>query len=211
MPADEKTLQHDLELARADVLRGEAPSALGRLKKIQLEIDDLHGTSLWANYQLVYAGALGAMMDPGTPAAFTETFERISELKEGGEVLAMRAHEGFAKFLVGSRSPRIARDHYQKAARIAEELGLLEEIAHYELCVISIDLEEERSPHRAAFHNLKQAAKSGYTAIEQSRAWIHYLEEIQEFGGRLLAARKGEEAEVGYFRGLLSKIRRNPE
>lgn len=209
MTSDEKTLQHDLDLARADVHRAEAHLALGRLASIQMQIDDLRGTSLWAEHELTYAGALAAMMDPGAHTAFEEALIRISELEEANPALEMRAHEEFGKYLIGKRAFTAARKHYQAAEKVAEELDQVEDVAHFQMCIIRIDLEQDHNPQFVALQKLKEAAKDGYTWQEQREAWIHYTEQFREAGRQLVAARKGTEATVDYFRGVLSEIRRN--
>jgi len=209
--ADEKTLQHTLDLARADVVRGQANLALGLLRTVQLEIDDLAGTSIWAEYQLIYAGALAGMNDSGTGSAFEETLSRISRLTEPSPELEMRSHGDFGKYLAGKGWRTAARKHYQLAERIAADLEQAEEVARFQMCIILLDLEENDDPRLGSFQNLKQAAKGRYTAREQHAAWIHYDDEIQDGGKQLVAARKGSDASVEYFRGVLSEIRRNRE
>lgn len=208
MTEDEKTLRHILDLARACVHRGQAYQALGYLNSVQSQIDDLAETSLWAEHELIYAGALGGMADPGAEVAFEETFERLAKLPEPDQPLKMLAHADFGKYLAEQRAYRRAREHYQFAERLAENLERVEDAAHYQMCIIRIDLEDDRNPQLGALQMLKDAAKDGYTALEQREAWIHYTEEFQGSGTQLVAARKRCEASVDYFRGVLSGIRR---
>lgn len=208
---DEKMLQHTLDLARGDVYRGHANLALGHLKTVQLQIDDLAGTSIWAEYQLIYAGALAGMNDLGTNSAFEETLDRISHLSEPNPELEMRAHADLGMYMAGRSSRAGARKHYLLAERIAADLGWAEEAARFQMCIIKIDLEEDQDPRLGSLQNLKQAAKDRYTAQEQHEAWIHYNGEIQDSRKQLVAARKGSEASVDYFLGVLSTIRRNRE
>jgi len=211
MAADEKTLQHDIDLARADVHRGEAHLALGRLNNIQTQVEQLSGSRLWAEHQLVFAGALAAMLDPDAHQAFAEALSRVSKLDDSEQELRMRLHEDFGKYLISKKAQKAAREQYVSAERAAEDLGRPEDVARHQLCIIRIDLQQEGGVRLTAFQNLKRAAKDGYTSVQQRQAWIHYLEESSEMGRRLLAARKGGEASVDYFRGVLSEIRRNRE
>ncbi|MGB7438580.1 MAG: hypothetical protein WBR26_04360 [Candidatus Acidiferrum sp.] len=210
MTSDERT-QQVLNLARAAIHKGQAPLAIEYLKTIQSEIEDLASTSPWAEHELIYAGALAGMNDPAAETAFEETLERISHLSEPNRALEMRAHEDLGKYLAGKRSRSSARNHYQLAERIAVDLDRDEDVARIQLCIIRIDLEESRDPRIVSLQNLRHAAKDCYTAREQHAAWMHYDDEIQSIRNRLIAARKGSEATVDYFRGVLSEIRRNCE
>ncbi len=206
--ADEKMLRHILELARADVLRGQAPRALGHLRTVLSDIENLPETSIWAEYQLIYAGALAGMNDRGAEAAFEEVFTRISALQESDTELMFRAHEDFGRYLAGRHSQPLALTHYKSAERIALEAGMLEDAARVYLCIVRIDLESNRDPRLESLQNLKRAAKDLYTACEQQRAWVQYCQELEESGRVLVAARNGSVASVDYFRGALSTVRR---
>jgi hypothetical protein len=206
--ADEKMLRHILELARGDVLRGQAPRALEYLRTILSDIDDLPETPIWAEYQLIYAGALAGMNDRGAEAAFEEALMRISVLPESDAGLLLRAHEDFGRYLAGRHSHLIALKHYKAAEGIAVEAGMLEDAARVYLCIVRIDLESSRDPRLESLQNLKKAAKDLYTAREQQRAWVQYCQELEESGRVLVAARKGSVASVDYFRGVLSTVRR---
>ncbi len=148
--ADEKMLRHILELARADVLRGQAPRALGHLRTVLSDIENLPETSIWAEYQLIYAGALAGMNDRGAEAAFEEVFTRISALQESDTELMFRAHEDFGRYLAGRHSQPLALTHYKSAERIALEAGMLEDAARVYLCIVRIDLESNRDPRVAS-------------------------------------------------------------
>jgi hypothetical protein len=209
MGADEKKCRRVVDTARACVLRGQAPQALGHLDTIRLEIDDFAGTPVWAEYALIYAGALAAMRDPSAEYAFDDAFKRISQLSVLDPALQTRAHGDFAKYLVEQRSFRRAREHYRFAEKIAETLDESDEVlAHFQMCLIGIDLQERRDPQLHAFQNLRRAAMDGYTDLDQREAWLHYVDEFQRDRRHMLAARKGNEASVDYFRGLLSSVKR---
>src|SRR5215472_2132837 len=174
--ADKKALRHTLDLARKCVLSGEPHRAIGLLSSIQAEIDDLTGESLWAEHQSTYAVALAAMNDPGAEAAFVETLKQITILSEPDLPLEMRTRADFAKFLAGMRACKRAREQYQLAEKLGDRLEGAEDVAHFQLCVIRIDLELDGSPHLAAFRNMRGAARAGYTSVEQRDAWMHYTE-----------------------------------
>ncbi len=209
MAADEKILQAVLDTARGCVLRGQAHLALGHLNCIQSQIEDFVGTSLWVKHELIYAGALAGMRDPDAEAVFEETVKRLTNLSEADKPLEMLVHGDFGKYLAERRSYRHAREHYKIAERIAEYLDVAEDVAHYQMNIILLGLEEDRGPLLGAFQKLKEAAKDGYTPVEQREAWIHYTEAFQDSGAQLVAARKRCEASVDYFRGKLSEIRRD--
>lgn len=208
--ADHENLRDTLHLARGCVHKGEAPQAFGHLKTVQFEIEDLPGTSFWAEYQLVYAGALAGMNDRAAEAAFEDALDRCARLSEPNPVLEMTAHEDYARYLAGIRQPAFgrSRQHYREAERIAENLGREECSAHLQMCVIGLDLRESKSPHLRAFQRLQEAAKDGYTEVQQLQAWIDYKQEIEGFGPQLVETRKGAEPSTDYFRGLLTHIRR---
>ena len=210
MGPDENRLRHILSLARACVHRGQAYQAFGHLRSIESEIDDLAGTSVWAEHLLTCAGALGAMRDSASAAeeAFNEALNRISTLVEPDLALEMLGHEDFGKYLAEQRAFKRARNHYGLAERIAETLNQSEDVARIQLCIIRIDLAERKDPRLGAFQRLKEAAKDGYTHVEQREAWIHYTDTFQNYGAQLIATRKGSEASVEYFRGVLSLVRR---
>ncbi len=205
---DEESVRHFLDLARRDVLRGQPYQALGHLRTIQSQIDSLPRTSPSAEHELIYAGALAGMNDPGAEAAFEGTFQRISELLEPDPALEMRAHEDFGKYLAGKCAHLTARKHFQSAERIAVDLDWPEDAARIQMCIVRINLETAKDPRLPSFQNLKQAAKDGFTAEEQQTAWIHYCNEIEDRERGLVAARKGDVASVDYFRGVLSAVRR---
>ncbi len=210
MGTEENRLRHILSLARACVHRGQAYQAFGHLHSIEPEINDLPGTSLWAEYLLTYAGALGAMRDSASAAeeTFKEALKRISTLADPDPALEMLGYEDFGKYLAEQRAFQRARQHYGLAERIAESLDQPEDVARFQLCVIRIDLEERRDTRLCAFQRLKEAAKDGYTHLEQREAWIAFTDTFQDYGRRLVATRKGDEASVGYFRAVLSEARR---
>jgi hypothetical protein len=210
MREDEKKIRDILELARRCVLRCQAPQGLAQLESVRLEIDDWAGTSMSAEYELVYAGALGAMRDQGAEYAFEDAFKRISELSEADPALKMRAHGDFGKYLAEQRSFIRAREQYRLAEKIAETLDQAEEdLAHFQMCLIGIELQEQREPRLRAFQNLRRAAlMDGCTDTDQREAWFQYIDEFQRDGRHMVAARMGNDASVDYFRGALSQIRR---
>lgn len=207
METDEKRLRRVLDSARACVHRLEAPQGLALLHSIHLEIDDRPRTPMWVEHELIYAGALAAMKDPGAAAAFDNAFRRLSELPEPDPALEMLAHGDFGKYLAEQRAFARAREQYGLAERIAESLEQPEDVARFQMCVIRIDLAERKDPRFSAFQKLKEAARDGYTHVEQLEAWIHYVDTFQSYGQRLLT-RMGSDGSVDYFRGVLSEIRR---
>src|SRR5712671_4046951 len=80
MKTDDEKIRRVLDSARACIHRCQGPQAIAHLDDIRLEIDEFAGKSIWAEYALVYAGALGAMTDSGANAAFQEAFDRIFQL-----------------------------------------------------------------------------------------------------------------------------------
>ena len=214
METTEKRFRNILDLARRCVIRGQGPQALAHLESIRLEIDDWVGTSVWAEYELIYAGALAAMSAPsmrdlGAEFAFDDAFKRISELSEPDPVLKMRAYGDFGKYLAEQRSFLRAREQYRLAEKIAEGLDQSEDLAHFEMCLIGIELQERHDPQLRALQNLRRAAlMDGCTDQDQRDAWFYYIDEFQRDGRQMIAARKGSEASVDYFRGVLSQIRR---
>jgi hypothetical protein len=210
MREDEKRIRDILDQARRHVLRCQAPQGLALLESIRLEIDDWVGASVWAEYELLYAGALGAMRDPGAEYSFEEAFKRISELTEPDPALQMRAHGDFGKYLAEQRSFMPARQQYRLAEKIAESLDQAEEdLARFQMCLIGIELQEQQDPRLRAFQNLRHAALlDGCIDTDQREAWFQYIDEFQREGRQMLAARKGNDASVDYFRGALSQIRR---
>jgi hypothetical protein len=207
--ADDDKLQCTLDRARTCLYKGLAPQSLEYLRDIQADLDDLYGTSLWAQHQLIYACALAAMNESGAEAAFEDTLGRVSALSEPDLALEMTAQQHYANYLAGRRATKLARQHYQRAEKIANSLGREQDVAHIQMCVIRIGLEESKNPQLVAFQRLQAAAKEGYTEVQQREAWIHYMDQFEEIEPQLVAARKGAEASLEYFRGVLSEIRRN--
>jgi hypothetical protein len=211
MKTDEKRIRCILDLARRCVLRGQAPQAIAHLDSVRLEIDDFAGTSVRAEYELIYAGVLAAMRDPGAEYAFDDAFQRISELSEPDPALKMRAHGEFGKYLAEQLSFRRAREQYRLAEKIAESLDDSDEdLAHFQMCLIGIELQEMGDSQLRAFQSLKRAATidGGANAVDQREAWFHYVDEFRSGTRQMLAARKGNEPTVDYFCGVLSQIRR---
>jgi hypothetical protein len=208
METDEKKFRRILELARGCILRGQAPQAIAHLECVRLEIEDFPGTSVRAEYELLYAGALGGMRDSGAEYAFSDAFKCISELSEPDPALQMRAHGDFGKYLAEKLAFKRAREQYRLAEKIAEGLDEPEDLAHFQMCLIGIELQEHGDPRLRAFQNLKRAATEGYTHLHQRDAWFHFIDQFQRDGRQMVAARKGDEASLDYFRGVLSQIKR---
>jgi hypothetical protein len=210
--ADRDNIRCILDLAKTCVHRGQAPRALEHLRSVQSAIDDLLGTSLAAEFELIFAGALAGMNDPAAEMAFEDALKYITELSEPDLTLAMTAHGEYAKYLAGRRMTIRARQHFQQAERLADSLGLNEHVAHFQMCNIRIQLVETSNVEQLrAFQKLQEAAKDTYTEVQQREAWINYTNEIEDTRKRLVAARKGAEGSVEYFRGALSHIRRHCE
>jgi len=207
--ADQENLRYVLNLARTCVHQAQAHQALEHLRNIQNDIEDLEGDSLWAEWQLVYAGALAAMNQRGAETAFEDALKRCAALSEANPALTMLTHSDYAKYLAGRRATGRAREHYREAEKIADSLGREECVAHFQMCIIRLGLEESNSPHRPAFQRLQEAAKDGYTEVQQREGWIHYCEEFDGMSPQLVATRKGTEGSVEYFRGVLSAIKRS--
>ena len=206
--ADHDNLRYTLDEARSCVYKAQPRRALEHLRSIQSEIDDLVGDPLWAEHELIYACALASMNQPGAEQAFEDTLKRIEVLSDPNLALAMAAHADYAKYLAGRPDAKRARYHYQQAEKIADSLGRDECVAHFQMCVIGIGFKESNSPQLVAFQRLQEAAKDEYTEVQQREAWIHYTDQFEEFKLQLVATRKGSEADVGYFRGVLSEIKR---
>jgi len=211
MKSEEKRIRDILDKARCCVLRGQAPQGIAYLDTIRLEIDDFVGTPLRAEYALIYAGALGATRDPAAEYEFSDTFKYLSELAEPDAALSMRAHGDFGKYLAEQKSFKRAREQYRLAEKIAETLEQCEEdLAHYQMCLIGIELQERRDPQLRAFQSLRRAAtiEDGASDADQREAWFRYIDEFRIDTRQMLAARKGNEPTVDYFRGILSQIKR---
>jgi len=218
METGEKRFRNILDLARRCVIRGQGPQALAHLESILLEIDDWVGTPVWAEYAVIYAGALAAMSAPaamrdlGAESAFDDAFKRISELSEPDPALKMRAHGDFGKYLAEQRSFPRAREQYRLAEKIAEGLHHSEQdLAHFQMCLIGIELQEKHDPYLRHFQSLKRAAAiDGATDIHQREAWFGFIDEFQSDARPMVAARTGKASEpsVDYFRGVLSQIKR---
>ncbi len=206
--ADHDNLRYTLNQAKACVYKAQAREALEHLRSIQSEIDDLVGDSLWAEHELIYAGALAAMNQPGAETAFKDTLERIEALSEPDFALAMMAHADYAKYLAGRPDAKRARHHYQQAEKFADSLSREECVAHFQMCIIRIGLKESNSPQLVAFQRLQEAAKDRCTEVQQREAWIHYTDQFEGLESYLVATRKGAEASVEYFHGVLSEIKR---
>jgi len=206
--ADHDKLRYTLDLAKACVHKGEAPQALEYLKSIQPEIEDLAGSSLWAKHDVIYAGALAGMNHPSAETAFEDALKRCAELSTPDPALAMTAHEDFARYLAGRQAMKRAQEQFRQAERIAEDLGREQCVAHFQMCTIRLELEQSKSPRLVAFRRLQEAAKDGSTEVQQREAWISYTEQFEGLAPQVVATRKGTEASVDYFRGVLSEIRR---
>jgi hypothetical protein len=210
--ANKQKLRHTLDLAKACVHRGQAPQALEHLKSIQSEIEDLAGSSFWAEHELIYAGALAGMNNHDAKLVFEDAIGRCTRLSEPDPALLMTAHCDYAIYLAGRRATaNQACEHYRQAEQLADSLGLEESVAHFQMCVIGLDLQKTNSPQFAAFQKLQEASRDGYTEVQQREAWIHYTTELDGFGSQLVATRDGAKASTDYFRGVLSAIKRAPK
>jgi hypothetical protein len=208
--ADHDNLRYTLDQAKACVHEAQPHRAIEYLKSVQSEIDDLVGDPLWAEHELIYAGALAAMNQLSAEPAFEDTLKRIEGLSEPDLRLAMRAHSDYAKYLAGKgrREAKRTRHHYQQAENLADKLGREECVAHFQMCIIRIGLEESNSSQLLAFQRLQEAAKDRSTEVQQREAWFHYTDQFEALEPHLLETRKGTEASVDYFRGVLSEIKR---
>jgi hypothetical protein len=207
--ATDENMRHILDLAKACVHRGQAYQALAYLRDVQPDIDSRKGTSFWAEHEVIYAGALAGMNDPGAGTAFEDALKRCTELSEPDLLLTTTAHIDYAKYLAGRHAIKRAIEHYRHAEKIAETLGHEECVAHCQMCIIGLELVETGSPQLSAFQNLQKASKEGYTEIEQREAWIDYMQELEGLASQLVATRGSGRASADYFRGVLSKIRRS--
>jgi hypothetical protein len=206
--ADTSNLRHILDQARSCIRQAQPHQALEYLRSIQHEMEDLTGSSLWAEHELVYACALAAMNEPAARTAFDEALRRIEGLSEPDLPLTMSAHADYAKYLAGRQSTKSARQHYQAAERIANALEREDCVAHFQMCIERIGLQESKSPHLDAFRKLQEAARDYCTELQKREAWIHYVDEFGEIEPQLVATRRSAEASVEYFRGVLSEIKR---
>jgi hypothetical protein len=142
MEGNDENLVHTLQIARAEVIRLRPHVALEHLRTILRNTEDMPGTSVWAEHQLIYAGALAATGDEASELEFERALERIRNLPTRDIQLEMRAHEDFADFLVRfAHRPSLARQHYESARQLAVEHGLHEPSARLQLRIIKIDLE----------------------------------------------------------------------
>src|SRR5258708_2779089 len=90
MKTNEKTLRHVLDLARAEINQQRPQRALEHLRTIREQIDELRKTPLWAEFQITYAEALGAMCLDAAEHEFQEAFLRLSELSPREPILELR-------------------------------------------------------------------------------------------------------------------------
>jgi hypothetical protein len=212
MKADEEKIRRILKDARACVHRCQGPQAVAHLNSIRREIEDFVGEPIWAEYALVWAGALGAMTDPTAPSAFQEAFDRVFHLPDPDPELRMLAYRDYGKYLAEQLAFPAAREQYRLAEKIAETLDHSEEeLAHLQLCLIGIELQETRDPHLRHFQSLKRAAAiEGATNRQQLQAWFGFIDAFQSDARPMLAARtaRAPEPSVDYFRGVLSQIKR---
>jgi hypothetical protein len=207
--ANENKFRTAVEMARTCVHRGQVQQAVAHLETIRFEVEELVGTSIWAEFELTYAGALAATQDPAAESVFSDAFKRISELSEPNPCLQGLAHRDFGKYLAEKRSLKRAREQYRLSEKIAESLDQPEEAAHCQMCIRGIDLQERGDRRLGAFQKLKRAAViDGATDTDLLNAWINYVDEIQDGTKRMIAARKESEPSVDYFRGLLSQVKR---
>lgn len=209
MEANAENLVNTLEIARAEVIRLRPHVALEHLRTILRDVEDMPETSVWAEHQLIYAGALAATGDPASELEFERALERICNLATRNIELEMRAHEDFADFLVRfPRRPSLARQHYQSARQLAVERGLHEPSARLQLRIIKIDLESDQDPLVPSFRRfMKLSAELNCTDQERLQAWILYSGDSQKTKRGLRAARHGSMPSDEYFRGLLASVR----
>jgi len=210
MKADEKTLRHVIDLARAEINHNRPNLAMEHLRTIREQIDGLRGLPLWAEFQMIYAEALSAMNLDGAEAEFEKALSRLSEMNPRESILEMRAEEHYAHFLSRKDRVPLAREHYQSAETIAVDSGLREDADRIRLCVIKMDLQSSKDPQLKSFRNLKNAAAECESPnSRQLAAWIRYSDQRREQIDRgLMNAREGAIASPDFFKGLLISLER---
>src|SRR5260370_38902122 len=193
MKADEDKIRSVLKEARACVHRCQEPQALAHPDGIRLKIDDFIRKPVWAAYALVLAVALGAITDPAAPSAFQEAFDRISQLAGPDPALRMLAHKDYGKYLAEQLALGPARKQYRLGKKIAESLEHSDEdLAHFDLCLIGIELQERQDPYLRHFRSVMRAAAiEGATKVQQVGAWFVFVDEFQNRAQPVRAARTG--------------------
>ena len=209
MEQNDGKLKHTLELARTEINRQNPHLALEYLKTVQRDVEDMAGSSAWAEHQLLSAEALSAYGDPAAETEFQEALQRISNLPVRDLGLEMRANEHFGNYLASfARRRSLARQHYESAKRVAVESSLPEDSARLQLFISKIDLEADQDPRLRSFQNLmKAAAELHSTAQEQLAAWTVYWSYDEQKKQGLVAARGAGIASVEYFLGLLTSVK----
>jgi hypothetical protein len=202
-----KNLRHILDLARAEIIRGNSSRALEYLRGARSDAEEVKGSTDWAEYQLLLADALAEAGDPTAQAEFEEAVQRACNLRDRDTVLEMRVYDDFGKFLVSfdEHQRSLAREYTQTAYELAVRRGQAEDSARLKLRIVMIDLKfNQNHAGIEAFRNLKKAAKDlGASYQRQLAAWVQYCGETQGIPG-MLAARGRRAASVDYFRGLLT-------
>jgi hypothetical protein len=207
----DSNLDHTVELARAEVNRQRPELAIKHLRTIQSEMENMAGSPIWADHQLLFAEALSAKGDPASETEFEEAFRRIRNLSVRSPDLEMRVYEHFADYLVRfAHRLSLARQYFEAAKKVAVECSRQEDPARLQLRIIAIDLRVDEDPQLESFQNLKRASLEMHsTPQEQLAAWILYQGEVNEKARGLMAARHWSVASVDYFRGLLTSVKKD--
>lgn len=217
METDEtlQRIRRIFELARDCVKRAEPHQAMGFLDSVYDEVEERPQTPEWAEYALIYAGALNAFASRGdstVETAYEDAVKRVYQVPSAPPMLLIRTHEDYAKYLVSQQAWRRAAHHNQKARDVAQSADYREDIPRLELRGIRIDLEQSDSPLLPDFRNLRKAGREyGHTDLEQLEAWISHkvtLDRHSEYLGAAKGRGRGQVATVEYWRGKLSEVRR---
>jgi hypothetical protein len=200
-------LRDALDLAWSAVRERKVSQALQHLKTIQSEIYSLPKGPLPAEYTLVYACALAVTGDGGTESAFSDAERLIVPLTDS-QKLQLGMHEEFGKFLAKKRAFTLARTQLTEALRIAQCLDRLEDVAELQVRLIGLDLEKSKGLLLKAFRNLEEAAGSGCSPRDKFDVWCDYVDDCNGSSKGRIAARKGGDASVDYFRTRLDAKKR---
>jgi hypothetical protein len=205
----EQRQKHILELARKAIQELKPDLALEHLRGIRREVEDLPGTSISAEHQLLYAGALGASNAEGAQSEYESALHQVCNLHVPDIALEIRAHEDYGNYLRRfTRHRTVAREQYVLAKQLAIESNLPEDSSRLELDIVSLDLQINEDPRLATFQRIKKIAlELGCTSQQQLQGWILFCGENEEQEYMLVAARKRREPSEEYLRGLLASLK----
>ena len=206
---DEMRLRDVFELARREIIRGKARTALELLRANRKEAEEHRGTQLWAEYTLLLAEAFAGKSDECAEGYFEDALQFIKNLADPDADLEARAHESFGNFLTSTLRIRSkARQQYELARQIATKHNLRTRNAEIELKIIQIDLETDGNSELKNFSAMMHVAyEDGYTPEVQLAVWHQHLGKSEEAALGRMYGRKVGCASEAYFRKLFESVR----